>query len=202
MDKLVCLVGPSGSGKTTIAKKLEEDGYNIIHSYTTRKPRHEGEWGHTFIDKLIEKENRIIGFDNQNRMILRAYKGDKGEMIAFKKLYNDLYFATKEQYQNKGVSIYTVCPDGVKQVKNNVTDAEVITIFLMCDEEIRISRLQQRYWKNTNLKTAHELNAVLYADERIEKDREIFSTCKCDYVLDANRDICDVVSDIKNIIGK
>ena len=48
-DKIICLVGPSGSGKTTIAKELEKEGYNIIHSYTDRKPRVENEWGHTFV---------------------------------------------------------------------------------------------------------------------------------------------------------
>ena len=51
MDKIVCLVGPSGSGKTTIAKELEMMDYNIIHSYTTRKPREPNEWGHTFVDR-------------------------------------------------------------------------------------------------------------------------------------------------------
>lgn len=51
MDKLILLVGPSGSGKTTIAKELEKEGYNIIHSYTTRKPREPNEWGHTFVDR-------------------------------------------------------------------------------------------------------------------------------------------------------
>jgi guanylate kinase len=51
MDKIICLVGPSGSGKTTVARGLEKEGYNIIQSYTTRKPRFEGEWGHTFIEE-------------------------------------------------------------------------------------------------------------------------------------------------------
>ena len=51
-NRIVCLVGPSGSGKTTIAKKLADEGYNIILSYTTREKRASGEWGHTVRAKI------------------------------------------------------------------------------------------------------------------------------------------------------
>ena len=36
--------------------------------------------------------------------------------------------------------------------------------------------------------------------KRIEQDKEIFKTCKCDYVVDANRELSEVLTDIKEII--
>lgn len=47
---LFLFVGKSASGKTTIANLLEEKYlFNQVQSYTTRKPRYEGETGHTFV---------------------------------------------------------------------------------------------------------------------------------------------------------
>ena len=49
---LFLFVGRSASGKTTIANMLEEKyGYTQVRSYTTRKPRYDGEIGHIFITK-------------------------------------------------------------------------------------------------------------------------------------------------------
>ena len=36
---MILLAGSSGSGKTTVANQLEEMGYSVIPTYTTRKPR-------------------------------------------------------------------------------------------------------------------------------------------------------------------
>ena len=194
MDKIICLVGPSGSGKTTIAKELEKEGYNVIQSYTTRKPRHKGEWGHIFVSK--NAINHVNEWD----------------LVAIKELYEDYYWSTKDQYQGKGTSIYVVDPDGAEQVRENVKDAKVITIFLMVDEEVREARLlyrvlireglnekearstaEIRLLRNENIETTN-------IPDRIEKDRKIFSKCKCDYVVDANRELNKVVEDIKEII--
>lgn len=205
-DKLVLLVGPSGSGKTTIAKELEGEGYNIIHSYTTREPREENEWGHEFIDSW----DRIAGYwfndPYRGTMILH------GDMIAYFNGYGEHYFATKDQYQGKGTSIYVIDPSGAEQVRENVKDAEVVTIFLMADEEIRYERVRDRGFENNNIplfiptedlsKLQPLMEKVLTnANERIEKDRLIFSKCKCDYVVDGNRSLPEVVADIKEIIG-
>ena len=47
---LFLFVGKSASGKTTIANLLEEKYlFNQVQSYTTRKPRYEGETGHIFV---------------------------------------------------------------------------------------------------------------------------------------------------------
>lgn len=205
-DNIVCLVGASGSGKTTIAKKLEEQGYNIIHSYTTRQPREPDEWGHTFINGWHEFYVRDIffGFENgKHREPLMQYI-DKEDFIAYKEIYGDHYFATKEQYINKGSSVYVVCPDGAKQVRENVKDAPIITIFLNADESVRDVRLMSRHLgKERNKLTIADMTnkeTFTYVNNRIEKDRSIFKSCKCDYVVDANRGIDEVVNNISRII--
>lgn len=191
-DKIICLVGASGSGKTTLAKELEKLGYNIIHSYTTREPREEGEWGHTFIDCLSDDftvldciDNRIIPNEN-----IIAFFND------YKK--DEAYWATRQQYQGKGTSIYIVDPEGAEQVKENVKDAEVVTIFLMADKDMRRDRLLKRYDPEAYYQGTTWLpNEII---ERIDKDKEIFETCKCDYVVDANREVEEVLKDVVEII--
>lgn len=200
-DKLVCLVGASGSGKTTLAKELEKLGYNIIESYTTRKEREKGEWGHIFLKGWKQNCSFIISPNGEEFFNHR-------QMIAFKKLYDEIYFATKEQYQGKGTSIYIVDPEGAEQVKANVKDAEVITIFLMADRVHRMGRLRGRFNEKNDLQfytdMVREKELVLkFRDElknRINKDREIFKTCKCDYVVDANREVEEVLKDVVDII--
>lgn len=60
MDKTLYLFcGRSASGKTTIANMLAEKySYKQIESYTTRKPRFDGESGHIFVD---EEEFKNLG---------------------------------------------------------------------------------------------------------------------------------------------
>lgn len=185
MDRLVLLVGASGSGKTTVAKELEKEGYNIIHSYTTRPPREHDEWGHIFVDKETFKQD-----------IIR-----KPTTIAYTFYNRHHYWATKEQYQGKGTSIYVVDPSGAEQVRQNVKDAEIITIYLTADESIRYQRICSRELKKyKEVSIGKRMIIDIEADERIQEDKKIFSKCKCDYVVDANRELGQVVTDIKEIV--
>lgn len=187
-DKIICLVGPSGSGKTTIAKELEKEGFNVIQSYTTRPPREPNEWGHTFLDGNP------------------AYIPYVKNRIAHQELYGYHYWATKDQYQGKGTSIYIIDPAGAKQVKENVKDAEVVTIFLAVDREDRIRRLRRRFLDENNITMDSFFDSKLqsemrgYIRERINRDVELFSLVRCDYVVDANRELQEVLNDIKQII--
>ena len=190
MDKLVLLVGASGSGKTTIAKELEKEGYNIIHSYTTRPLRESDELGHIFIEKPH--------FESQEDYLKYKYDINK---IAFFDGYGDIYFATRDQYQGKGTSIYVVDPSGAEQVRQNVKDAEIITIYLTADESIRYQRICSRELKKyKEVPIGKRMIINIEADERIQEDKKIFSKCKCDYVVEANRELGQVVTDIKEII--
>lgn len=202
-DTIVCLVGASGTGKTTIAKELEKEGYNIIQSYTTRKKREQSEWGHIFITDwypieingtFVGVENRempTLGMTNKHRCI------DIDHMIAYFNDYNknEHYFATIDQYKNKGTSIYIVDPDGTEQVKRSVKDAEVITVFLTADKGVRFDRIFERTY---SLGFAEA--SVDEANNRVGKDSEIFKVCKCDYTVDANREVKEVLKNVIEII--
>ena len=108
--KVICLIGASGSGKTTLAVKLDEisSKYNVIQSYTTRPPREDGEWGHTFIGNPLE-----LGYHNPLTLI--EYKKDGStkeykDVIAYFNSYNSghHYFATDEQVLRGKDNIYIV----------------------------------------------------------------------------------------------
>ena len=131
---------------------------------------------------------------------------DTTNMIAHQKLYGHHYWATKEQYQRKGTSIYVIDPKGAEQVRKNVKDAEVVTIFLTVDEGKRIARLRKRFLNENNITIdsffGNELQDKIYnyIRKRLNKDEEIFRVVKCDYTVDANREVKEVLRDIKQII--
>lgn len=179
-DKIINLVGASGSGKTTIARELEKTGYNIIESYTTRKPRSCEEWGHKFVSTLSDDFSLASGRVTPNE-----------EVIAYREVYAGVYYwATWEQVRGKGTSIYVIEPIGAEEIKKRVKNIEVITVFLFADEVQRIQRMKLQG------RTVEEIK------DRIIDDKKIFKAFKCDYVIDANRDFKVVLRDIVELIEK
>ena len=86
------IVGCSGSGKTTITEQLEQKyGLKSIQSYTTRKPRYEGETGHIFISD--EEFDKLT------------------DMVAYTEFAGNRYCATAEQVENN--DLYIIDPKGV-----------------------------------------------------------------------------------------
>jgi len=147
-DKIVCLVGPSGSGKTAVSYELEKVGYNVIHSYTTRPPREENEWGHIFVDEM-----------------------PPGPKIAYTYINGYHYWATPEQYKGKGTSIYVIDPPGVEYLKQHVDDAEIVVIALWASETERRFRIVK------DLRSKHpdlEINIITEkAKERVNRDKNM-----------------------------
>lgn len=176
MDRIICLVGESGSGKSTIAELLEEEGYNYIKSYTTRPKRSEDENGHIFVDEEYFKNK---------------YKGSnyKEKLIAYIEFHGYRYWSTKEQYENKGISIYTVEPVGAQELKNYIKNCKITVIYLKADREKRYKRMESDRGKQQALKR------LAY-----DSGSGIFNLIYCDYVVDANRSISDIVDDIRKII--
>jgi guanylate kinase len=177
-DKIICLVGESGSGKSTIAELLEIEGYNYIQSYTTRKPRFDDEKGHIFVNYIPTVLN-LNGCSEE--MIL------KSGIIAYTYFDNNHYWATKEQYKGKGISLYVIDPLGVKELKNIVKDAEIICIYIKVDETERVRRML----------TKRDIQDV---NDRIEHDREAFKIIQCDYVISNNDNIENIIKLINQII--
>ena len=86
------IVGCSGSGKTTITERLEQKyGLKSIQSYTTRKPRYEGETGHIFISD--EEFDKLT------------------DMVAYTEFAGNRYCATAEQVENN--DLYIIDPKGI-----------------------------------------------------------------------------------------
>ena len=86
------IVGCSGSGKTTITEQLEQKyGLKSIQSYTTRKPRYDGETGHTFVSD--EEFDKLT------------------DMVAYTEFAGNRYCATAEQVENN--DLYIIDPKGV-----------------------------------------------------------------------------------------
>lgn len=173
MDRLILLVGASGSGKTAIAKEMEKVGYNVIQSYTTRSRRRCEEWGHEFV--------------NEDELMKTPIK----DIIAFQEVYDGVfYWATREQYEGLGDSIYIVCPDGAEDVRRTLKynkDVKIITIYLQTDEYHRWERMMYDRVKEE-------------VDYRLEKDNKKFQVVKCDYTISGNDKIHIVVNNLRKIL--
>ena len=124
MKNIYLIVGCSGSGKTAITEKLEEL-YNLksIQSYTTRKPRYDGETGHTFISN--EEFDELL------------------DMVAYTEFAGNRYCATTEQVENN--DLYVIDPNGVdyfiKSYKGKKTPK---IIFIDSDLTTRYDRMVKR----------------------------------------------------------
>ncbi|NLZ48988.1 MAG: AAA family ATPase [Clostridiales bacterium] len=181
-DHIIGLIGKSGSGKTTILQHFREKGYNVIESYTDRPKRFENERGHLFISREdVEKY--------------------KDEMIAYTFFDNHHYFATRSQYRGKGITFYTIDPVGVIALEREITDANLIFIYIEVDESIRKERILNRHIKgNKNMDATALRKAQEEVERRIKHDREFFSTIKCHYVIDNNGSVEETVKEIEKLI--
>jgi guanylate kinase len=170
IDKIVCLIGESGSGKTTLAMRLEREGYNVIKSYTTRLPRGIDEWGHIFVS---EEE---------------YLKQDFTQVVAQTCFDENRYWALREQFEGKGMSVYILDPIGERMIRNEVDNTRLTTIYLKVDEGKRIERMRK------DGRSEKEIA------KRVEHDRLRFKLINCDYVIDNNGDLEEAVNLMKLVI--
>ncbi len=173
-DAIVCLVGASGTGKTSVAYKLHEKyGYNVIESYTNRPPRYDGEKGHTFV-KHSPWDNIEIDFDK--------------DVVGYTEYDNSCYWATQNQYNGKGISLYVVDPPGVKMLTDKVNDAEIFIIALWAGKEERYRRMKKQRGSDI-------------ANRRLEHDEIAFAITVCHCCINAEEKIETVVECVQTIIN-
>ena len=182
-DMIIGMIGASGSGKTEIAKNLEKHGYNIIHSYTTREPREKNEWGHTFVNSKDVEFNKF----NNNHMVTFKQHNKKERMIAYVYYNNNHYWATTQQYLNKGKSIYIIDPTGFLNLKSWVS-IPVIGVLLMAETHSRIDRMNKRGDSNPKI------------IERIKNDKQSFDIIKTDWVINVDCSLSDAILKTKKLL--
>ena len=123
-NPLFLFVGRSASGKTTVANSLEDLGYKQVQSYTTRKPRYDGEVGHIFVSKGE--------FDNL------------GELAAYTFYNGNEYGTTFKQLEE--CSIYVIDVPGVESLlyKYQDKDRKINIIYFDASVYTRINRMINR----------------------------------------------------------
>ena len=120
---LFLFCGRSASGKTTIANLLEEKyGYKQVQSYTTRRPRYEGETGHIFVTK--EEFDAL------------------GELAAYTLYNNNEYGTTFKQLEE--CDIYVIDVPGVETLLQKEIDRPIVVIYFDTTAYTRINRMLNR----------------------------------------------------------
>lgn len=163
---LFLFVGKSASGKTTIADLLQQKyGYKQVYSYTTRKPRYNGEIGHIFVTKEE--------FDNL------------GELAAYT-LYNGNEYGTTFQQLEK-CDIYVIDVPGIETLlqKDKIT-RPIVIIYFDTTVHTRINRMLERHDSDMQIVSRllqdeqydwyHKLDALVWHYDRLNgKDIQIYS---------------------------
>ena len=159
MKPLMCILGCSGSGKTTICNELEKRyGLKQIPSYTTRKPRFEGEKGHTFIS---EDEFKHLSYEQP--------------FVAYAETTGAKYGVTTAMLENEQYSLYVIDYSGLKYLKEHYKgNRKIISVFVDCPLMQRTDRLENRYKGDTSKVLA-----------RLEHDEEEFRNASevCDFKI-------------------
>lgn len=125
--KPIALVGAMCSGKTTIAKKLEQDGYNWIRTYTTRPPRP----GESSKDYMFVSQDEFFGFMmNGFFMETEDYKVASGDTWYYGSLRSDYKIPN---------SVIILTPMAIYKLRN-----ELNVVFVDTPLDTRLDRAHYR----------------------------------------------------------
>lgn len=125
--KPIALVGAMCSGKTTIAKKLEQDGYNWIRTYTTRPPRP----GESSKDYMFVSQDEFFGFMMNGFFMETAdYKVASGDTWYYGSLRSDYKIPN---------SVIILTPMAIYKLRN-----ELNVVFVDTPLDTRLDRAHHR----------------------------------------------------------
>lgn len=133
INMIILITGDFGVGKDTVANiLLEFYGHmgQLVQSYTTRKPRYEGEETHIF----VAKDNTL--------------EADK-DVVAWTYIDGEYYWTNKNQFKSGAISVYVVDDCGINGVlKANMDKVCVIKVTRPLEmirvDENRVNRVTQR----------------------------------------------------------
>lgn len=180
-DTLYLLCGKSASGKSTITNILEKKyGLKQVRSYTTRKPRYDGEDGHVFVNtNAFEKLGKLAAYT--------FYNGNH-------------YGVTYDQVEQ--CDVYVIDPAGVEVLLKNFNDMRPIRIiYFDAAVSVRINRMVERgagdheiisrlLTDDTEDDWYYKLDALVYNYKYIKGlDVDL-------YKVDANTDVEDVLEQV------
>ena len=176
--KIICLLGASGTGKDTIISILQQyygEQYNFIVPITTRPKRNYETDGKEYVF-LTNKE-----FEEQEKNMCEYT------------IFNDWYYGTSIDCLSKDkINIGIFNPLGYKQLCSH-SDLQLYPILIESCNEQRLIRSLLRE-KNLN---CHEICRRFLDDEhKFDWIKEQPNTI----IINNNRDIQDVVKEIKNIM--
>lgn len=160
------ILGSSGSGKSTIVKKLEElYNYKTIQSHTTRQPRYDNEYGHTF----VSEEDYLKDKNNNSICAYTLFNGNK-------------YWVTTDMITSGEYRTYVIDMAGIRYLKRKLSDKKFKVIYIDVSFFTRLIRMLKR--KDGIVKTIsrlindyHEFKNIIYdykvnnvdLDQSIEK---------------------------------
>lgn len=180
---IIVLLGASGSGKSTIEHELAtHHGFNKIISYTTRKQRENEENG---------KDYYFVDNDTFKEVMSRDLFAEHDEYSQ-----NRLYGTLKSDYVD-GDKVVVLTPNGLRQLKKNCPNEEILTVLVEASLGTRIKRYIDRCSVDKfNFDDASEIF------ERINRDFGMFIGLEKEVDLvvhnDEGTDIQDLISDILN----
>lgn len=140
---MLCLVGRTCAGKTTLAVELTHDcGFNMVKSYTTRKPR-DGE-----IETVMSNFNPYVFGESKDHIFICEKLADElmhtRHIVAYTEINGNKYFVTREYLLNDtyGNLVYVVDPRGVEMLKQTCADDfDIVVLYLTASQK----ELQRRY---------------------------------------------------------
>ncbi len=189
---LIAVEGIDGSGKTTVVRFLEEElkkrGYDVV---VFKEPTN-SEWGRrikrAFKDRRLKPEEELELFLkdrewNVKNNVVPALKAGKVVIM-------DRYYYSTIAYQGA----LGIDPDYIKQLNEKIAPKPDLVIILDVKPETALKRIRMRGDKPNRFEDL----------EYLRKVREIFLSLKNKniVVIDAERNMEEVKSDVLNVVSK